>query len=56
MSTGTKKMSQVLDAFGVLDFTMLRPVLAWWAFETHEPFIYLFNFQIFFRAAVNRGY
>jgi hypothetical protein len=26
------KVSQVLGAFGVLDFTMLRPVLAWHAF------------------------
>jgi hypothetical protein len=29
---GQKKMSQVLGAFGLLDFTMLQPVLAWWAF------------------------
>jgi hypothetical protein len=27
-----RKMSQVLDSFGLLDFTMLRPVLAWRAF------------------------
>jgi hypothetical protein len=25
-------MSQVLDALGLLDFTMLWPVIAWWAF------------------------
>jgi hypothetical protein len=25
-------MSKVLGAFGLLDFTMLRPVLAWYAF------------------------
>ena len=29
---GKRKMSQVLGAFGLLDFTMLRPVLAWSAF------------------------
>jgi len=29
---GQKKMSQVLGAFGLLDFTMLRPVLALRAF------------------------
>jgi hypothetical protein len=47
-------MSQVLGAFGLLDFTMLRPVLVLGArFETYEPFISLI-FQ-FFLAAVNRG-
>jgi hypothetical protein len=38
-----RKMSQVLGAFGLLDFTMLRPVLAWralWNLWT----IYFFNF------------
>jgi hypothetical protein len=35
-------MSEVLGAFGLLDFTMLlRPVLGWRAFETYEPFISL---------------
>jgi hypothetical protein len=34
-------MSQVLGAFGLLDFTTLRPVLAWGRFENYEPFIYL---------------
>jgi hypothetical protein len=29
---GQRKMSQVLGAFGLLVFTMLRPVLAWRAF------------------------
>jgi len=29
---GQRKMSQVLGVFGLLDFTMLRPVLAWCAF------------------------
>ena len=43
---GQKKMSQVLGAFGLLDFTKLRPVLAWRAFETYELFISLI-FQIF---------
>jgi hypothetical protein len=32
-------MSQVLGAFGLLDFTMLRPVLIGARFETYEPFI-----------------
>ena len=32
MGTGTKGLSQVLGAFGLLDFTVLRPVLAWRAF------------------------
>jgi hypothetical protein len=29
---GQKMMSKVLGAFGLLDFTMLQPVLAWCAF------------------------
>jgi hypothetical protein len=52
---GQRKMSQVLSAFGLLDFTMLRPVLPWRAFWNLRT-VYFFNFQIFFRAAVNRGY
>jgi hypothetical protein len=48
MGTGTRKMSQALGAFGLLDFTMLRPVLACAHFENYEPFISLV-FQIFFR-------
>jgi hypothetical protein len=45
-------MSQVLGAFGLLDFTMLRPVVA--RFETYEPLISLiFNFIL---VAVTRGY
>jgi hypothetical protein len=40
-------MSQVLGVFGLLDFTMLWPVLAWRNFETYEP--------IFSRAMVNSG-
>jgi hypothetical protein len=34
-------MSQVLGEFGLLNFTMLRPVLAWPRFETDELFISL---------------
>jgi hypothetical protein len=41
-------MSQVLGAFGLLDFTMLWPVPPGAHFETYEPFISLI-FQIFFR-------
>jgi hypothetical protein len=44
-----------LDAFGLLDFTMLRPVLAWRAFWNLWH-VYFFNFLFFFRAAVNSGY
>jgi hypothetical protein len=29
---GQREMSQVLGAFGLLDFTMLLPILAWLAF------------------------
>ena len=29
---GQREVSQVLGAFGLLDFTMLQPVLAWCAF------------------------
>jgi hypothetical protein len=29
---GQRKMSEVLGSFGLLDFTILQPVLAWWAF------------------------
>jgi hypothetical protein len=44
---GQKKMSQVLGAFGLQDFTMLRPALAWRAFWILWT-VYLFNFTIFF--------
>ena len=44
---GQRMMNQVLDAFGLLDFTMLRPVLAWRAFWNLWS-VYLFNFPIFF--------
>jgi hypothetical protein len=39
-------MSQVLGAFWLLDFTMLRPVLAWRAFWNVWN-VYLFNFPFF---------
>ena len=44
---GQRKMSPVLGTFGLLDFTMLRPVLAWRAFWNLWT-AYLFNFPIFF--------
>ena len=52
---GRTETSQVLGVFGLLDFTMLRPVLAWRAFWNLWT-LYFFNFPFFFRAAVNRGY
>ena len=48
------KKSHVMAAFGLLDFTILRPVLAWgpfWILCT----VYFFNFPNFFRVAVKRG-
>jgi hypothetical protein len=47
-------MRQELGAFGLVDFTMLRPVLAWRTFGTYETFNSLI--LQFFQAAVNRGY
>jgi hypothetical protein len=49
VSTGQRVVSQILDVFGLEDFTMLHPVLAWlavWNLGT----IYFFDFQkkIFF--------
>jgi len=52
---GQRKMSQVLGAFGLLGFIMLGPVLAWRVFWNLWT-AYFFNFPIFYRAAVNRGY
>jgi len=52
---GQNKMSQVLCAFRLLDFTMLQPVLAWRAFSNSWT-VYFFNFPNFFRAAVNPEY
>ena len=52
---GQRKMSQVMGTFGLLDFTMLWPVVTWRAFGNLWT-IYFFNFPNFFRAAVNRGY
>ena len=40
-------MSQVMGAFGLLDFTMLRSFLFWRTFGTYKSFISLI-FQIFF--------
>jgi hypothetical protein len=48
-------MSRALGMFGLLDFTILRPFLAWCAFWNLST-VYFFNFQILFRAAVNCGY
>jgi hypothetical protein len=42
-----RKMSQVLGAFGLLDFTMLRPILAWRAFW-NLWIVYFFKFPTFF--------
>jgi hypothetical protein len=40
-------MSQLPGAFGLLDFNMLQPVLAWRAFLNLRT-VYFFNFQTFF--------
>jgi hypothetical protein len=45
---GQRKMSHVLGACGLLDFTLLGA-----RFETYEPFIYLI-FPFFFPVVVNR--
>jgi hypothetical protein len=44
---GQRKMSQVLGAFGLLDFTLLRPVQAWRAFWNLWT-VYFLNFTGFF--------
>ena len=44
---GQRKMSQVLDAFGLLDFNTLRPILTWCAFWNLWT-IYFSNFPNFF--------
>jgi hypothetical protein len=44
-------MSQVLGAFGLLDFIMYGLFSLRGRFETYKPLLSL----IFFRAAVNRG-
>jgi len=51
---GQRERSQVLGAFGLLDFTMLGPFLAWRAFRNFVPFISLIFH--YFRAAANCGY
>jgi hypothetical protein len=50
-----RKVSQVLGKFGLLDFTMLRPILTWRTFLNLWT-VYFFNFANFFLAAANRGY
>jgi hypothetical protein len=44
---GQRKTSQILGTFGLLDFIMLRPVLAWRMFRNLWT-VYLFNFPNFF--------
>ena len=46
---GQRRMSQVLDAFGLMDFTMLRSVLNWRAFCKLWT-VYFFKFPNFFSA------
>jgi hypothetical protein len=52
---GQREMNQVVGACGLLDFTMFGTVLPWRAFWNLWT-VYFFNFQNFFRPAVNRGY
>jgi len=52
---GQRKMSQVFGAFGLLDFTVLRPLVAWPAFLNLWT-IYFSNFPNFFLAAANHRY
>jgi hypothetical protein len=52
---GQRMMRQKMVTFGMLDCSLLRPVLAchtFWNLRT----VYFFNFQIFIRAAANHGY
>jgi len=49
---GQRKMSQVLGAFELLNFTMLWPVFTWWTFWNLWT-IPFFNFSKFFQATVN---
>jgi hypothetical protein len=44
---GQRKVSKVLGAFGLLDFTLLRPVLAWGTFWKLRTVFFL-SFSIFF--------
>jgi hypothetical protein len=52
VSMGAEEDGQVLSMFGLLDCTMLWPVLTWQAFWNLRT-VYFFNFLIFFRAVVN---
>jgi hypothetical protein len=47
---GQRKVSQVLGAFGLLDFTMLRPILAWHVLNLMNPFFWTLIFQFFPRS------
>jgi hypothetical protein len=47
-------MSQVLGAFGLLDFTKFGPFSLGVRFESNEAFVSLLS--QFFRAAVNHGH
>jgi hypothetical protein len=55
---GQREMSQVLGAFGLLDFTMLGPVLAWCAFWNLWTVLLTLQFwgEGGAGGAVNRGY
>jgi hypothetical protein len=50
---GQRKMSQLLDAFGLLDSPYYGPFSLGARFETYEPFTS--SILNFFRAAVNSG-
>jgi len=52
---GQRKMSQLLGAFGLLDYTMLQPVLAWCMFWNLWT-VYFFNFPNYFQAMVKCRY
>jgi hypothetical protein len=43
---GQREMNLVLGMFGLLDFNILRPVVAWRGFDNYEAFISLI-FQFF---------
>jgi len=54
---GQRKISQVLGAFGLLDFIMLRPTLSRRAFwNLWSVYFFTVSNFFFFRTAVNRGY
>jgi hypothetical protein len=52
-----RKMSQVLGVFGLLDFTMLWPVLAWCAvWNLWTAYFFKFPIFFFFWFVVDHGY